>query len=130
MTRIMRIQFNWEKKYTCQPKEKKYFKFIRFNSSSSSDKCVPMYLGPFKIIRKVYSHAYEVDLPVSMRMHPVVHIRYLKEPKIALIFPGRIVDNRKPPEVVDNSLEYDVEAVLKQRVRTYGKGYRKTVNPI
>ena len=107
-------------------KREKDFKLIRFNSKSGNDKFVPRYLGPFKITRKASSHAYELDLPISMKMHPVVHIRYLKTPKYAKRFPDRIDNYRQPPELVGESLEYEVEAILKQKVMKYGKGFRKT----
>ena len=107
-------------------KREKDFKLIRFNSKSGNDKFVPRYLGPFIITRKVSSHAYVLDLPISMKMHPVVHIRYLKTPKYAKRFPYRIDSYRLPPEIVGDVLEYEVEAILKQRVRKYGKGFRKT----
>ena len=119
-------QFNLGGEVYLSTKREKDFKLIRFNSKSGYDKFVPRFLGPFKIVRKVSSHAYELDLPVSMKMHPVVHIRYLKAPKVAKRYPNRIDSYRLPPEVVGDSLEYEVEAILKQRVRKYGKGFRKT----
>ena len=56
----------------------------------------------------------------------MIHTRYSKKPKEGLRFPDRIVDYRTAPVVVDNTLEYEVVAILKQRVRKYGKGFRKT----
>ena len=37
----------------------------------------PRYLGPFTIVRKVSSHAYQLELPPSFKIHPVINIRYL-----------------------------------------------------
>ena len=76
-------QYNLGDMVYLSTKREKDFKLIRFNSKSGNDKFVPRYLGPFRITRKVSSHAYELDLPISMKMHPVVHIRYLKTPKYA-----------------------------------------------
>ena len=81
-------------------------------------------MGSFKIIKKVSSHAYELDVPISLKIHPVIHIRYLKQPKEALRFPNIIVDYRKPPVFIDNNQEYEVEAILKKRLRKYGRGSR------
>ena len=35
-------------------------------------------LGRFKILRKISSHVYELDLPVSMKSHPVYHVSLLE----------------------------------------------------
>ena len=92
--------------------------------TGSTPKFEPRYLGPFKIISKPSSHAYELDLPPSMQIHPVIHIRYLLRPRTAKLFPDRIVEYRKPPELVEGELEYHVEKILKKRIRKYGKGSR------
>ena len=35
-------------------------------------------LGRFKILRKISTHAYELDLPASMKSHPVYHVSLLE----------------------------------------------------
>jgi hypothetical protein len=35
------------------------------------------YIGPYPILRKISSHAYEVDLPESIHIHLVFHISLL-----------------------------------------------------
>ncbi|KAL5596424.1 uncharacterized protein BROUX77_007108 [Berkeleyomyces rouxiae] len=44
-------------------------------------------LGPFKILRKVSSHAYELALPATMKVHPVFHVCLL-EPFLFVRKPG------------------------------------------
>jgi len=97
---------------------------IKYASDSDNSKFEPRYLGPFKIISKASSHAYELDLPPSMKIHPVIHIRYLLRPRVANKFPDRIVDYRQPPEIIDTQPEYEVEAILNKRLRKYGRGSR------
>lgn len=84
----------------------------------------PRYLGPFKIIRKISSHAYELELPKSFKIHPVIHIRYLLKHSEATKYASRILVPE--PEVImdDGSIEYEVESILKHRVRKYGRGSR------
>ena len=59
-----------------------------------------------------------------MKIHPVIHIRYLKPPKVALKYPNRIVNYRTSPIVVDDNLEYEVESILKKRLSKHGRGHR------
>ena len=92
-------------------------------SDPSSTKFEPRYLGPFKIISKPSTHAYELDLPPSIKIHPVVHIRYLLRPREAKRFP-RVQYFRPPPMIIDAQLEYEVDSILKKRIRKYGKGSR------
>ena len=97
---------------------------IRYASQSQSSKFEPRYLGPFKIINKVSSHAYKLELPPSIKIHPVIHIRYLIKPRETLKYPNRIVYKRPTPVIVDEEPEYEVESILKRRVRKIGKGAR------
>ena len=73
---------------------------------------------------KPSAHAYELDLPPSIKIHPVIHIRYLLRPREAKRFPDRLADYRPPPTIIDNEPEYEVEKILQKRVRKYGKGSR------
>ena len=102
---------------------------IQYSSQAAnladSEKFQPRYLGPFRIIGKPSAHAYELELPPSIKIHPVIHIRYLLRPREAKRFPNyRIEDYRKPPEIIDGHLEFEVESILKRRIRKYGRGFR------
>lgn len=71
-------------------------------------------LGPFKIIGLVGSRAYRLDLPLSMRIHPVFHINLL-EP----YHPDKIVGRQTkelPPVIVNGHQEYEVEYIVDSRI--------------
>ncbi|KAI0992596.1 hypothetical protein K3495_g15589 [Podosphaera aphanis] len=72
-------------------------------------------LGPFKILKKISSHAYKLKLPPTMRVHPVFHVSLL-EPTSKDPLPGQF-NPPPPPIVVDGELEYVVEEILDAKPR-------------
>ena len=71
-------------------------------------------LGPFPISAKLSDRVYCLDLPPTLRIHPVFHVSLL-EPYVANRFPDRI-QPPPPPVVVDGEVEYEVNEILDSRV--------------
>jgi hypothetical protein len=72
-------------------------------------------LGPFKIVNKIGTRAFKLELPNTMKIHPVFHVSLL-EPFIVNTIPRRILPPPVPIEV-DGIKEYEVEKVLNSRIR-------------
>ena len=72
-------------------------------------------LGPFGIIAQVGLSAFHLDLPPSMKIHPVFHVSLL-EPYVENNFPGRVV---APPLAiqVDGFLEFEVQSISDSKFR-------------
>lgn len=72
-------------------------------------------LGKFKILARVGTHAYKLELPPSMKVHPVFHVSLL-EPAHSDPLPGQKQPN-PPPVIIEGEEEYEVEEILDSRIR-------------
>ena len=71
-------------------------------------------LGRFKITQKIGTHAYKLDLPASMKCHPVFHISLL-EPATSNPLAGQ-KQPAPPPIIVDNNVEFEIEEILDSKL--------------
>jgi hypothetical protein len=71
-------------------------------------------VGPFTIMEKVNSRSYRLDLPKTMKVHPVFHVSLLERFHPDSI-PGRIA-RPPPPLIVAGEDEWEVEAILDSKM--------------
>ena len=70
-------------------------------------------LGPFTIKKRLSSHAYELALPDTMKVHPVFHVSLL-EPIVTDPIPGQLA-KPAPPVIVNGQEEHEVKEILDSR---------------
>ena len=70
--------------------------------------------GPYPIIERIGTQSYKLQLPPSMKIHPVFHISLL-ERFIESDIPGRI-QPPSPPVIIKNQIEYEVEDILDSKI--------------
>ena len=66
--------------------------------------------GPYPIIEKIGTQVYRLQLPSSMKIHPVFHVSLLDQYTENDI-PGHI-QPPPPPVIIKNQIEYEVEDIL------------------
>jgi len=79
-----------------------------------TDKLTERFVGPYKVKGIIYSNTIELDLPSSVRIHPVVNVsrirRYRDQVKGQKVMPP-------PPVEIQGEIEYKVEKILSKRKR-------------
>src|SRR5882724_7589539 len=86
--------------------------------SKKLDHC---FLGPFLIVEKVLSHAFQIGLSLALsHIHPVFHVSLL-QPTSPSEIPNRTID-LPPPIKLDDSDKWEVHQILDSRVDHHRKG--------
>jgi hypothetical protein len=75
-------------------------------------------IGPFKILAKIGTSAYKLELPSTMGIHNTFHISLL-EPYEDNKFPSQEIQP-PPPIIIDGEPEYELEEIIDSRLH-YGK---------
>jgi len=71
-------------------------------------------IGPYTIKEKVGLRAYKLDLPPTVRLHPVFHISLLEPTASTEPIPGH-QQPAPPPEIIQEQQEWEVEKILDSR---------------
>ncbi len=90
-------------------------------------KLIAKYIGPFTVKRVINNNAYELDLPSTLHIHPVINISQLKTYRDGVtMFPSRDqpIDRPLPTIIATGEEAWEVESIVKKRVRRYGRGVR------
>jgi hypothetical protein len=87
----------------------------RVGDKSSKPKLLPKWVGPFKILEAIGKGAYRLQLPDTMKIHPVFHVSLLKT--------FRSNGSVQPPDpiIIDGEEEFEVERILDHRFVKRGR---------
>lgn len=71
-------------------------------------------LGPYRVLERIGTQSYRLQLPTSMKIHPVFHVSLL-EPHKSNSIPGR-VQPPPPPVIIDDQEEWEVDQILDSKI--------------
>jgi hypothetical protein len=80
-------------------------------------------IGPYKILERVGSRAYKLDLPATVKLHPVFHISLLEPTTNTEPIPGH-QQPPAPPVIINNQEEWEVKEILDSRLHRNQLQYR------
>ena len=55
------------------------YKKMSLKQLNKDNKLAPKYYGPYKVLQKIGSMAYKLELLTTLRVHPVFHVSCLKK---------------------------------------------------
>jgi len=78
-----------------------------------SEKLTEHFVGPYKIKRIISSNAVQLELPKSIRIHPVVNVS-----RVQLYKPQVEGQKKIPPKlvIIKGEEEFEVEEILNKRI--------------
>ena len=86
---------------------------------------VPKYDGPFEILKRVGNVAYRLKLPDRLKIHPTIHVSYLKPYNEDQANLTRTQARRAPP-VIRKQFDKEVEQILDHKTEGQSKKNRRT----
>ncbi|KAF8703074.1 hypothetical protein RHS03_06294, partial [Rhizoctonia solani] len=76
---------------------------------TNSNKLDPKQLGPFKVIKKISSHAYRLELLESLKIHDMFYVGLLSRSHES---PSQPFPEQPPPETIEGEEEYEVKQII------------------
>ena len=84
------------------------------HTAQPTPKLAARHHGPFKVIQVMSPINYHLELPLQWSIHPVFHIDLLTPYRETITHGANY--QRPPPDLVDNTEEYEVEKILDSRL--------------
>ena len=88
------------------------YKHMSLKKSKKDNKLSPKYYGPYKVLQKIGTMAYKVELSASSRVHPVFHVSCIKK-----VIGDKILGQTILPELdEEGKIILDPEVITETRI--------------
>jgi hypothetical protein len=78
------------------------YKQMSLKQAKKDNKLSPKYYGPYKVLQKIGTMAYKLELPASSRVHPVFHVSCLK----------KVIGDKIPVQTIFPELDEEGKIIL------------------
>jgi hypothetical protein len=114
------LQATWSKQQADQHSERSFevgdwvflriqpYKHMSLKKAKKDNKLSPKYYGPYKVLQKIGTMAYKLELPASSRVHPVFHVSCLK----------KVVGDKIPVQTIFPELDEEGKIILEPEAIT------------
>jgi hypothetical protein len=85
---------------------------MSLKQAKKNNKLSPKYYGPYKVLQKIGTMAYKLELPASSRVHPVFHVSCLK----------KVIGDKIPVQTIlseldkEGKIRLEHEAITERRI--------------
>ena len=80
-------------------------KQMSLKQAKKDNKLLPKYYGPYKVLQKIGTMAYKLELPASSRVHPVFHVSCLK----------KVIRDKIPVQTISPELDEEGKTILEPK---------------
>jgi hypothetical protein len=81
---------------------------MSLKQAKKDNKLSPKYYGPYKVLKKIGTMAYKLELPGSSRVHPVFHVSCLK----------KVIGDKIPVQTIFPELDEEGKIILEPEAIT------------
>jgi len=92
-----------------------------WNTGRPGKKLDYQWVGPFQVLAKE-GNAFCINLPASVKIHPVINPEYLRRATTTEPLPGQQMEE-PPPITVNGQDEWEVEEIIASRLRYWKLQY-------
>ena len=78
------------------------YKQMSLKQAKKDNKLSPKYYGPYKMLKKIGTMAYKLELPASSRVHPIFHVSCLK----------KVISDKIPVQTIFPELDEEIKIIL------------------
>jgi hypothetical protein len=81
---------------------------MSLKKSMKDNKLSPKYYGPYKVLQKIGTMTYKLELPASSQVHPAFHVSCLK----------KVLSEKIPVQTIFPELDEDIKIILEPEAIT------------